>query len=147
MFTRLNGFERGMRKDFMFLENEMERLLEAAGIRTLPNQPKSADQPPLNVGVTSEQVDIYLAIAGIDSKALDITLDNNQMSISGSRSEGNSEAASAVKKERFSGEFSYLVNLPDDVDAEKVDADYQHGVLHVSVKRREPAKPRQISVQ
>jgi HSP20 family protein len=40
-----------------------------------------------------------------------------------------------------------VINLPEDVDPEKVDASYTDGVLRISVQRRESAKPRQIEVK
>ena len=147
MFARINGFDQSLTKDFMHLENQMDRLFEAAGVRSLRKQSKSVGQPPLNVAATSEQVDIYVAIAGIDPNAVAITLDKNQMSISGCRSDTKSEEVNALKKERFTGEYKYLVTLPDDVEPDGVEANYQNGVLHISVKRRVPAKPRQITVQ
>jgi HSP20 family protein len=39
------------------------------------------------------------------------------------------------------------VSLPDDIDPNGVSANYREGVLHVSVKRRESAQPRRITVQ
>jgi HSP20 family protein len=60
---------------------------------------------------------------------------------------GPDDAADYYRKERFEGEFRRVVTLPDDVDVDKVGAKYRDGVLHVTVQRREAARPRQISVQ
>jgi HSP20 family protein len=49
--------------------------------------------------------------------------------------------------ERFSGRFRRVVSLSDDVDPNGVSADYKDGVLHISAKRRESARPRRITVQ
>ena len=147
MFTRLNGFEQGLTKDFIYLENELERLLEVTGVRTRRSQSNNSGQPTLNVDATTEQVDIYVAIAGIDPKTVDISLDKYQMTISGKRQDESRDGFNTLKQERFRGEFKYLVNLPDDIDVQGVEANYSHGMLHICVKRREPAKPRQITVQ
>ncbi|MDH5331541.1 MAG: HSP20 family small heat-shock protein, partial [Aquincola sp.] len=48
--------------------------------------------------------------------------------------------------ERFAGRFRRVVSLPDDIDPNAVHADYRDGVLHVSIARRESAKPRRINV-
>ncbi|MCG7872781.1 MAG: Hsp20/alpha crystallin family protein [Candidatus Thiodiazotropha lotti] len=147
MFARLNGFDRSLTDNFMHLESEMERLFEAAGLRGLHHTAKHSVQPQMHIGSTPEQVDIYLPVAGIDPKAVNISLERNQMTISGQRDVEKSDSAKLVKKERFDGEFRYQINLPDDVDQEKVEASYEQGVLHVKIARREAAKPRQITIQ
>ncbi|MCG7984925.1 MAG: Hsp20/alpha crystallin family protein [Candidatus Thiodiazotropha lotti] len=147
MFARLNGFDRSLTDNFMHLESEMERLFEVAGLRGLHHAAKHSVQPQMHIGSTPEQVDIYLPVAGIDPKAVNISLERNQMTISGQRDVEKSDSAKLVKKERFDGEFRYQINLPDDVDQEKVEASYEQGVLHVKIARREAAKPRQITIQ
>jgi HSP20 family protein len=57
------------------------------------------------------------------------------------------EGAQYYRRERFDGAFHRAVNLPDDADPDRVEANYQDGVLHIAVQRRESAKPRQIEVK
>ncbi|MCG8085325.1 MAG: Hsp20/alpha crystallin family protein [Candidatus Thiodiazotropha taylori] len=147
MFARLNGFDRSLTDNFMQLESEMDRLFQAAGLRSRHHTANRSAQPPMHIGSTESQVDIYLPVAGIDPKAVTISLEGNQMTISGQRDVEKSESAKLVKKERFEGQFHYQINLPDDVDQERVEASYEHGVLHVNIARREAAKPRQITIQ
>lgn len=64
----------------------------------------------------------------------------------GNNGQANQRRAMVHINERFSGSFSRAVSLPDDVDPDGVSADYKNGVLHVSVKRKESARPRRISV-
>ncbi|MCG7915762.1 MAG: Hsp20/alpha crystallin family protein, partial [Candidatus Thiodiazotropha weberae] len=85
MFARLNGFDRSLTDNFMHLESEMERLFEVAGLRGLHHAAKHSVQPQMHIGSTPEQVDIYLPVAGIDPKAVNISLERNQMTISGQR--------------------------------------------------------------
>ncbi|MCG8015570.1 MAG: Hsp20/alpha crystallin family protein [Candidatus Thiodiazotropha sp. 'RUGA'] len=147
MFARLNGFERSLTDNFMQLESEMDRLFQAAGLRSRHQTANHSTQPPMHIGSTESQVDIYLPVAGIDPKAVTISLEGNQMTISGQRDVEKSESAKLVKNERFEGQFHYQINLPDDVDQERVEASYEQGVLHVKIARREAAKPRQITIQ
>jgi HSP20 family protein len=147
MFARLNNFEHSLTQEFRDLEFEMDRLLEAAGVRGIVSSARSVDRPPLNIGVTPDQVDIYVFIAGIDPKTVDISLERNQLSIDGKRPAERSNNVNTLKKERFEGDFHHLVTLPDDIDADRVEANYHNGVLHVVVNRREAPKPRQITVQ
>lgn len=51
------------------------------------------------------------------------------------------------RRERAQGEFTRSLQLPDDFDLTKAEANYSKGMLTVRVPKREEAKPRQISVQ
>jgi len=56
------------------------------------------------------------------------------------------EAATSSRRGRFTGEFRRAVPLPEDADPDRVDARYRDGVLQISVKRKESAKPRMITL-
>ena len=103
--------------------------------------------PPINIGSTPDQVDVYLFAAGVDPKKLEISIHRNLLTISGERKLTTKADADYFRNERFSGEFRRVVTLPDDVDPEKVEARYEDGVLHITVQRRESTKPRQIKVK
>ena len=65
-----------------------------------------------------------------------------------SRTDSSQQGRSTVHlNERFAGSFRRVVSLPEDADRDGITADYRDGVLHVSVKRREAAQPRRITVQ
>ena len=106
--------------------------------------------PALNVGGTPQSVEIYAFAPGLDPAKLDVNLDRGVLTIAGERPADlpADDAKAAVHiNERFAGRFRRVVTLPDDVDPNGVSADYRDGVLHISVKRREAAQPRSISVQ
>lgn len=103
--------------------------------------------PAINVGASAEQVDVYVFAAGMDSTDLDITLEQNLLTISGERKVEPPEEAEIYRRERFSGAFRRVITLPEDVDAENVTAAYDDGVLHIAVQRREVVKPRKIDVK
>ena len=85
--------------------------------------------------------------AGLDPAKIDISIQQNLLTISGERQVERSNAQQYYRQERFSGSFRRVVSLPDDVDPERVEATYRNGVLQVTVKRRESSKPRQIEVK
>ena len=66
--------------------------------------------------------------------------------MAGERKEEIPENVEHYRRERFSGAFRRVISLPEDVDPEKVDAQYVDGLLRVSIQRREASKPRQIQV-
>lgn len=106
--------------------------------------------PALNVGGTPQSVEIYAFAPGLDPASLDVNLDRGVLTISGERKPSlpaADEKAAVHINERFAGRFSRVVSLSDDLDPNGVSANYRDGVLHVSVKRRESAQPRRITVQ
>ncbi len=147
MFATLRPFEGGFFGDFRSLEREMEQLF---GSGSWPNGIRSAARgayPPINVGSTSNQVDVYLFAVGVDPKSLDISIQHNLLTIAGERKVSTKEGANYYRKERFDGNFRRTLTLPEDVDPDKVDASYKDGVLHITVQRREVVKPRQIEIK
>ena len=107
--------------------------------------------PALNVGSTPQSVEIFAFAPGLDPATVEVNLDRGVLTIAGERkpdlpAEDGGKAAVHIN-ERFSGRFRRVVSLSDDVDPNAVSADYRDGVLHISAKRREAARPRRITVQ
>jgi HSP20 family protein len=132
---------------FRRLEQELDEVFGGStpwsgGIRSLP----PGTFPAINVGNTEDGVTVYLFAPGIDPKKLDISIQQNVLSISGAR-EATEDKGSYYRRERFTGEFRRVISLPDDVDPEKVEASYRDGIVQIRVRRRESARPRQITVQ
>jgi HSP20 family protein len=147
MFTNLfSGLDPNAFDEFRRLETEMDQILGRwawpAGIRAV----RRGTFPPINVGVTPDRVDVYVFAGGLDPKTLDISMQQNLLAVSGSRTLEVDETADYYRRERFDGEFRRVITLPEDVDPERVDAKYRDGVLQITVQRREAARPRQITV-
>lgn len=147
MFVNLTNFGGGLFDEFRRLEDEMDEMFGRwpwpAGIRSVAR----GTYPPINVGSTPEQVDVYLFVAGLDPKTLDISLQQNLLTISGERKVSAGKEANYYRKERFDGSFRRVINLPEDVDPDRVKAHYTDGILQIHVQRREAARPRQIAVE
>lgn len=146
MFGSLSNIEGTLFDQFRRMEREMEELFGAGPSPTGIRAVARGTYPPINVGSTPEQVDVYLFAAGIDPQGLDITIQQNLLTIAGERRLITEEGADYYRQERFDGEFRRVLTLPEDVDQERVDANYRDGVLHISIKRRESAKPQRIEV-
>jgi HSP20 family protein len=147
MFADLTNFGGGLFDEFRRLQDELEGLY---GRWPLPSGIRSVARgtyPPINVGATPEQVDVYVFAAGLDTKTLDISLQQNLLTISGERKAPASEEANYYRKERFDGTFRRIVTLPEDVDPDRVEARYRDGVLEIHIRRREATRPRQIEVK
>lgn len=104
--------------------------------------------PAMNVGGTPKSVEIYAFVPGVDPSALDVQIEKGVLTISGERKVDEiPEKATVHIDERFAGRFRRVVTLSDDVDANNVSAQYHDGVLHISVARKEAARPRRIAIQ
>ena len=148
MFGSLSSFEGSLFDDFRRVAEEMDQLF--GGTRQWPNGIRAVARgtyPPINIGSTPNQVDVYLFAAGMDPSSLDISLQQNLLTIKGERKSSIAEGVTYYRKERYDGDFHRVVTLPEDVDPDNVEASYQDGVLHIKINRREQAKPRQIQVK
>jgi HSP20 family protein len=148
MFGSLfSSFDPGLFDDFRRLESEMDQLFGRsawpAGIRAV----RRGTFPPVNMGATPERVDVYLFAGGLDPKSLDLAIQQNLLTVSGTRRVPVDPEADYYRRERYDGDFRRVITLPDDVDPERVDAKYRDGVLQITVQRREAARPRQIQVK
>jgi HSP20 family protein len=129
------------------MRRQMDRMFgdwsTPAGIRSMA----AGTFPAINVGASESQVDVYVFAAGMDPKSLDISLQQNLLSISGERKIESPENAQFYRQERFSGGFRRVITLPEDVDPDRVEATYRNGVLQITIQRREALRPRQIEVK
>ena len=147
MFGQHTNVEGSLFDEFRRLEREVDALFGRgtwpAGIRSVAR----GAFPPVNIGATPEKVDVYLFAAGLDPKGLDISIQQNLLSVSGKRDIPLDDGVNYYRQERFSGEFRRVITLPEDVDPDRVSASYQDGVVQISVQRREASRPRQIRVK
>ena len=146
MFGSLAGLEGPLFDEFRRLQDQMDELFSQwtwpAGIRSLPR----GAFPAINVGVTSDKVDVYVFASGLDPKSIDVSLQQNLLTVSGERKASLDDKVTYYRQERFSGEFRRVLTLPEDVDPDQVEARYRDGILQVGIRRREAAKPRQIEI-
>jgi len=143
----LTTFDNDLFGQFERMRRQLDRLFgdfaSPAGIRSMA----VGTYPAINVGASEEQVDVYVFAAGVDPKGLDISLQQNLLTISGERKVEAPEKVQFYRHERFNGNFRRVITLPEDVDPAQVSANYRDGVLHIAVKRREAVRPRQIEVK
>jgi HSP20 family protein len=132
-FNRLQG-----------LLDQVFRPAERSSIRALTG----ATFPMMNVGTTPEAIEVMALAPGLDTSALQLTVDRGLLSISGERKNEVPEGdnTSVYARERFAGAFRRVISLPEDADPAKVEASYRDGILRVTVARRESSKPRRIEV-
>jgi HSP20 family protein len=147
MFGSLMNLEGSLFDQFRRMEREMDELFGAgpwpAGIRSGTR----GAFPALNVGATPDRVEVYVFAPGVDPKSLEISIQQNVLTIAGNREEPADENARFHRKERFEGQFYRAVTLPEDADPDRVEAQCRDGILRITVQRKEAAQPRQIEVK
>jgi HSP20 family protein len=103
--------------------------------------------PPINMGATPDGISLYLFAAGLDPKTVELNIQRNLLTVAGERKIPVNKEATYYRQERFGGAFRRVIALPEDVDPAQVEARYRDGILQITARRRESAKPRQIAVQ
>ncbi|HPT28215.1 MAG TPA: Hsp20/alpha crystallin family protein [Bryobacteraceae bacterium] len=121
-------------------EDMMNRLFsESAGARPWA--------PPVDISETENELTLKADIPGVKLEDINIEVENGTLSISGSRSFQSDETKGGYhRQERAYGAFNRAFVLPETVDLEKVTADCSHGVLTITLPKKELAKPRTIKI-
>jgi HSP20 family protein len=104
--------------------------------------------PPLNVWEDNDTVFIEAELPGLDLKDLEIYVTGgNQLTLKGQRKQPTVEKGIWHRQERNFGIFSRSLTLPFAVDADRVSARFENGVLLIELAKHESAKPRKITVK
>ena len=147
MFDYLTGINNDFFDQYERMRRQMDELFGDSGGPRGIRSVAAGTYPAINVGASPHQVDVYVFAAGVEPKSLDISLQQNLLTVSGERKIGLPEGAQAYRRERFSGSFKRAITLPEDVDPDNVNASYRDGVLHITVQRKEELQPRKIEVK
>lgn len=112
-----------------------------------PGMPARGVFPAVNVTQDADNFYIRCELPGVKPEDLDIGVVHRTVTVSGKRDAELEEGVSYHRKERASGTFSRSIVLPAELEAEGMDAVYEHGVLTITLPVAEVAKPRQIAVR
>lgn len=114
-----------------------------------PNQtaPQSL-VPAADVIETDKAVEIHLDMPGMAPDDIDVKLEGNQLTITAERKdEKTTEQKGWVRRERVVGSMSRSFTLPTTLDGSKPEASYKHGVLTLTLPKREEVQPRSLKVK
>ncbi len=96
-------------------------------------------QFPVDIFEDKDNTYVRAELPGVNRDAIGVEIVEGSLSIQASRKEKSGDGESSVS-------FNRLVSIPDEVQADKVTAAYENGVLTVTLPKREEAKPRKIAV-
>jgi HSP20 family protein len=135
-------------REFSTLQDRMNRLFrETQGNSQDETLTSSSFAPAVDVYEDEHNVTLKIEVPGIDEKDIDVRIENNTLTVHGERKIEKEEKEENYRRvERQYGSFTRTFNLPPTVDSEKVQADYDKGVLNITLPKKAEAKPKQIKV-
>src|SRR5215475_14488301 len=102
--------------------------------------------PALDLYESGDHFVAVVELPGMRKEDIDISLHDGTLTISGERKRESTNGETTQRSERYVGTFRRSIALPTRVDASKVTATYQEGILKVTLPKAEEAKPKQIQV-
>jgi HSP20 family protein len=103
--------------------------------------------PAVDIYETQNELVVKADLPDVNPQDLDIRVENNILTIRGERKfESKVNEDNYLRIERAYGSFSRSFSLANSVKSDAIKADYQNGVLTLSLPKREEAKPKQIKV-
>ena len=104
--------------------------------------------PAVDVYEDEHAITLKLEVPGMEEKDIDVQLENDTLTVRGERKfEKEEKEENFHRIERRYGAFARSFTLPNTVDAGKVEASYDNGILKIRLAKRAEAKPKQIKVQ
>jgi HSP20 family protein len=129
------------------LQDRVNRVFQEANAVRDEGLTTSSFVPPVDIYETEQNIVLKVEVPGVEQKDLDIRIENNTITIRGERKfEKEVKEENFHRVERRYGSFQRSFSLPNTVNTENVTADYENGLLKVTLAKRAEAKPKQIKV-
>jgi len=108
----------------------------------------AAFTPAADVVRAADKWMICMALPGVDPRNVEVDIFDRTLRVRGERTPGSSlDGVEPVLSEISYGRFEREFTLPEDIDPEKVQAAYRHGMLELTLPLKEGAKPRRIEIE
>lgn len=128
------------------LQREMNRLF--TGVYGEPAMRPPVSYPAIDVWTSENGAVVTAELPGADPADIDISVVGDTLTLNGSRKpDALQEGEKYHRRERGFGNFVRTFQLPFQVEADKVEAMFDRGVLHISLPRAEADKPRKIAIK
>ncbi len=139
-------FESTISKELSRLQNEMNTLFEKFFGRTLPFI-KAIEYPAVNMYHDNDNLYLVAELPGVKNEDLDITLEEDSITIKGVKKTNAPEDVSYHRRERAQGSFNRAITLPTKVSPEKAKATLSHGILKIILPKADEVKPKKIEIK
>ena len=101
---------------------------------------------PMDAYREGDRFVVHFDLPGVDPSSIDLTIEKNVLTVSAERQWQPSEDQQVTASERPQGTFSRQLFLGDGLDADRVEASYENGVVTVTIPVAEQAKPRKVPI-
>jgi HSP20 family protein len=129
------------------MRRDMERLTEGM-TRGFTRGSGAGVFPLINLTEDNDAYYIRSELPGMKANEIELSVTGDSISMSGERKIADESAdAKYHRRERESGKFNRILNLPGTIDVENVEASSVDGVLTIRLPKSEAAKPRQITIK
>ena len=134
-------------REMMTLREAMDRLFDDAFTRPISMSGVSG-MPAIDMYQTDDEVVVKASLPGLNAEDVDITVTGETLTLRGEvKAEDEREDARYHIREARSGSFERALLLPTDVKADKAKADFENGILTISLPIAEEVKPKSISIK
>ena len=115
---------------------------------TLMRDEDGSWMPSFDLSETEEHIYVKADLPGIEVKDLDISIDNNVLTVRGEKTHDHEEKGENYHRmERRYGSFCRMFTLPSEVKSDEIDAVYKDGVLRLTISKNETSKRKKIEVR
>ncbi len=132
------------------LQKEMNRLFDFSLFRPVDQENRSLARimrPAVDIFDNQKEIVVKADLPGLKKEEINVSVEDNILSIRAEKKEEKEiKKDKYYRTERFWGSFVRNLELPNNVDAQKIDANYKDGVLEIKLPKIEGEKPKQISV-
>lgn len=141
-------------RDFVSMADAMNRLFDARGYDYARNggnngqangQTERAARLPLDAQMTDEAFVIQAYLPGVNPESVEITFEGEELMIRGTFAP-QAENTNFIRRELFHGPFERKLTFNVPIDVESIQAEFENGVLTLTVPKAEAIKPKQIKV-
>ena len=101
---------------------------------------------PMDAYRHGDQFVVELDLPGVDPESIDLTLEKNVLTVAASRQRSFGDGTEVLVAERQQGEFRRQLFLGEQLDTENIVAEYDNGVLTLTLSVAEQAKPRKVEI-
>ncbi|MCW1916692.1 Hsp20/alpha crystallin family protein [Luteolibacter sp. GHJ8] len=138
-------------RDIQDLQSRVLNALSTGSSRTAANKtdaPAADWVPVVDIIEDEKEFLIKAELPEVQKENVRVTVDKGRLILSGERKFEKEESGKTYHRvERSYGNFLRSFNLPENADADKVEAEFKDGVLRVHLPKQEKAKPREIEVK
>jgi HSP20 family protein len=134
-------------REFTTLQDRMNRLFRDSYGDREEALTTSTFAPPVDVYEDEHIVTLKIEVPGIEEKDIDVRVENNTLTVHGERKFEKEEKEENYRRvERQYGSFTRSFTLPNTVDTDGIQAQYDKGVLKIQLAKKAEAKPKQIKI-